>query len=183
MRSPRRPALPALILALAACQATGSTAPGPAPEPAAGAPTAAANSIPPPPPVLQLEGAVAVAATAAGGDPGPLSGRGETTIGPRVTFRVELPAAIPDARLSLLDGTFAMTPGSGSREVGRTTALTFTPAEPLAAGARLRLRVDGATRRELDAADGRRFSPLEWSVVVAGAPAPRKPAVRQGARR
>ena len=76
-----------------------------------------------------------------------------------------------------------MVPSSGSREVGQATVLALTPAAPLAAGARLRLRVDGAATRELQAADGRRFAPLEWSVVVTGAPEPKKAAGRKARRR
>jgi hypothetical protein len=176
-------ALPALALLLAACQGAGpATA-----LPASGANTVAAgnaaatNAIPPPAPVVDLPGAVAVAAS--GSASTPLVAGSETAVDPRSSFRVELPMPLPDARLSLLDGGDAMVASTGSREVGPATVLALTPAAALAVGARLRLRVDGAATRELQAADGRRFAPLEWPVVVAGAPAPRKAAGKRGPRR
>ncbi len=182
-------ALPALALLLAACQGTGpATAP-----PASGASTVAAgnaaangnavatNAIPAPPPIVELPGAVALATS--GSASTTLVAGSETAVDARSSFRVELPMPLPDARLSLLDGGDAMVASTGSREVGPATVLALTPAAALAAGARLRLRVDGAATRELQAADGRRFAPLEWPVVVAGAPEPKKGAGRKGRRR
>jgi hypothetical protein len=176
-------ALPALALVLAACQGAGpATAPPDAGAGAVAAGNAAgSNALPAPPPVVELPGAVALAAVGAASTP--LAAGSETTVDARSTFRVELPFPLPDARLSLLDGGDAMVPSSGSRQLGQATLLTLTPAAALAAGARFRLRVDGAATRELQAADGRRFAPLEWPVVVAGDPEPRKGAGRKGRRR
>jgi hypothetical protein len=131
-------------------------------------------------PVLELNGTAAL--TIAGTATTMLRAGGETTVDPRSTFRVELPVALADARLSLLEGD-AMVPSAGVREVGQATLLTLTPTSPLAAGVRLRLRVDGFATRELNARDGRRFAPLEWLVVVAGEVESRKAAGRRGKRR
>jgi hypothetical protein len=161
-----------IALGLAACQGGGPAPGGP---PAGGVTVAAGNAsatnvLPGPPPILRLPG---TAAFATGGPTGaPLAVGVETTVEPRTGFRVELPVALADARLSLLDGD-AMVASSSAREVGQATVLTLVPAAPLAPGARLRLRVDGVATRELHAGDGRRFEPLEWPVAVSGAPAPR----------
>jgi hypothetical protein len=171
MRVPPRLALPALALALAACQ---GAEPPPRPDPVPGSQATAGhadagNAVAAPPPVLALTGTAAFSIV--GPAAVPLSAAGETTVEPRAGFRVELPVAIPDARLSLLDGADAMVPSAGSRLVGPATVLTLTPTAALEAGARFRLRVDGAASRPLHAADGRRFEPLEWLVVVDGEPA------------
>jgi hypothetical protein len=178
MRAPTRITL--LTLALAGCQ--GATS-GPAvPVPASGSSAvAAANAFPGPPPILDLKWTAAVA-TAAGGEV-PLSPGAETTVEPRATFRVELPLPLADARLSLLDGGDALVASSATREVGQATLLTLVPASALPAGSRLRLRVDGATTRELHAVDGRRFAPVEWLVLVAGEPPDKRPPGRKGKRR
>ncbi len=183
MRPSNRIALPALALALAACQGTG---PAPA-TPAAASPNAAAgnvtatDTIPAPPPILELKGTAALAVVGAALTP--LDGGGDTTVNPRATFRVELPPALADARLSLLDGSDAMLPSSGTRVVGQATVLTLAPSAALPPGAHLRLRVDGAATRELHAADGRRFAPLEWLVVVAGEAVPKKSPGKKRRRR
>jgi hypothetical protein len=184
-----RPSSPGLALAalawvLPACQDAGPATARPAPVAsavAAGNAAAATTAIPAPPPVVDLTGAVALAAV--GSTSTALVAGSETAVDPRSRFRVELPLPLPDARLSLLDGGDALVPSTGSRETGQTTVLALTPAAALAAGARFRLRVDGAATRELQAAEGRRFAPLEWPVVVAGAPAPRKAAGKRGPRR
>jgi hypothetical protein len=161
-----------LLLGLAACQ-RGDPAPA---GPPAGAVTVAAgnasatNVLPGPPPILRLPGTAAFAT--GGPTAAPLAAGTETPVDPRAGFRVELPVALADARLSLLDGD-AMVASTGAREVGQATVLTLVPAAPLAAGARLTLRVDGVATRELHAGDGRRFEPLEWPVSVAGAAASR----------
>jgi len=186
--SPHPPRLlPALALALAAASCQAGSGP-PAPEGAAAGANAtaagnlaAASAVAAPPPVLELRGTAAFAM--AGAASTPLEAGVETGVDPRSTFRVELPTALADARLSLLDGGDALVPCSGSREIGQATVLTLAPASALAAGARLRLRIDGAATRELHGADGRRFAPLEWPVVVAGEALPRKPAARKGTRR
>jgi len=186
MRS--QPFLALAAMALAACQApspgdpVASTAPGPAPaEAAAAGNVAAANAIALPPPVLDLRGTSAFATGKT--STRPLSPAAETIIEAGSSFLVELPVALADARLSLLDGADGMVPSSGTREVGQATVLRLTPAAALAPGARLRLRVDGASTRELHGADGRRFAPLEWPVQIAGEPEPARGAPRKAKRR
>jgi hypothetical protein len=138
---------------------------------------AAGNSVVTPPPLLQLTGTSAVAL---GKGVTPLSAATETTIEPGASFRVELPVALGDARLSLLDAGDAMLPSAGAREVGQATLLTLKPAAALSPGSRLRIRVDGAATRELHGADGRRFAPLEWPVLVSGDAEARPGTARKG---
>lgn len=174
MRPSNRIALAALAITVAACQGANPApaTPAAAPGTVASGNVAATNPVPAPPPVLELKGTAALAVVGAAITP--LDGGGETTVSPKATFRVELPPSLADARLSLLDAGDAMLPSSGTREVGQATVLTLTPASPLPPGVRLRLRVDGAATRELHAADGRRFAPLEWQVLVAGETEPKK---------
>jgi len=178
MRSTPVLALLALPLLAAGCQ--GSGPPGAVGPAGANAVTAgnvvAGNAVAAPPPVLDLKGAAAFAVAQSAT---PLSATAETAIEPGSTFRVELPQALADARLSLLDAADSMVPATGTREVGQATLLTLRPTGALAPGARLRLRVDGAATRELHGADGRRFAPLEWPVVLGGDPEPRKPPARK----
>jgi hypothetical protein len=179
MRSPLLLALSAL--ALAACRAPSPTASGPdAANAVASGHVAAANALALPPPVLELKG---TSAFATGQPPSTLSLATETTVEPGSSFRVELPVALADARLSLLDASDAMVPSTGSREVGQATLLALRPTSPLPPGARLRLRVDGVATRELHGADGRRFAPLEWLVLVAGDLEPTRGAARKGLRK
>jgi hypothetical protein len=175
MRSPLLLALTGLWLA--ACRAPVPVDAGPAAgNTAAAGSVAAGNVVAATPPVLELKG---TSAFAIGQPPSTLSLAAETVVAPGSSFRVELPVAIPDARLSLLDASDAMVPSTGSREVGQATLLTLQPAVEPPPGARLRLRVDGAATLELHGADGRRFAPLEWPLLVAGDPEP----VRGDARR
>jgi len=180
MRSLARLALLAQALALAGCL---RACPGPATPGSAEAPgaVAAVNATPTPPPVLDLE--VISALASSGLVTVHLAARGETSVEPRATFRVELPVPLADARLTLLDGGDALVASAGTREIGPATILTLTPAVALPAGARYRLRVDGAAVRELQAADGRRFSPVEWPVVVAGEPPAKKSPPSKAKRR
>jgi hypothetical protein len=170
-----------LALLLAACQpqspATGTT---PAADAVAVGNVAAVNAVALPPPVVELKGTSAVAT---GQPPSTLSLAVETTIEPGSSFRVELPVALADARLSLLDAGDAMVPSAGSREIGQATLLTLKPAVALPPGAHLRLRIDGAATRELHGADGRRFAPLEWSVLVTGDAEPARGAARRKLQR
>lgn len=107
----------------------------------------------------------------------PLKAGEQAVVDPGATFRVRLRGAWPDARLSLLDGADAMQPSAGAREVepaqpgapARTT-VTLEPAAPLRPGATYRLRVDGATTRELRAADGTIRAPVELQLLAAGEP-------------
>ncbi len=179
----RSPAGLALLALLAACQGGSGTPAGPVAGPSAVAQSgvAASNEVAAPAPVLELTGTAAFATSGTGTTS--LQAGSETGVDPRSSFRVELAAAFPDARLSLLDAGDAMVPASGTREVGQATLLTLAPTAALPAGARLRLRVDGAATRELHGADGRRFAPVEWPVLVAGEPPDRKPPGRKGKRR
>lgn len=178
----RRPSLllfPAL--ALAACQPQSPAAGSPAAaNTVAGGNVASVNAVALPPPVLELKGTSAVAT---GQTPSSLTLAAEAIIEPGSSFRVELPVALAVARLSLLDAGDAMVPSTGSREVGQATLLTLKPTSALPPGAHLRLRVDGATTRELHGADGRRFAPLEWPVLVAGDADPVRGAVRRKLQR
>ena len=178
MRLPLLLALPALTLA---CQAAPPASPGPAvANVAAAGNVETANAIAQPAPALELKG---TSAFATGQAATPLVATAETAVEPGAGFRVELPQALADARLSLLDAGDAMVPATGTREVGQATLLTLRPAVALLPGARLRLRVDGAATRELHHADGRRFAPLEWPVLVAGDPEPRKSPARKGRKK
>jgi len=186
MRSPLLLALPAF--ALAACQApspgdpVAATAPGPAVANLAAAGNVATTSpVVLPPPILELRGTAASATGKTATTP--LSTESETTVEPGSSFLVELPVALADARLSLLDAADGMIPSTGTREVGQATILRLAPAAALAPGARLRLRIDGASTRELHGADGRRFAPLEWPVQVAGEPEPARGASRRPRKR
>jgi hypothetical protein len=185
MRPPTRFALLSLAIALTACSRAGDAPAVPAPasgvETVAAGTAAATSALPLPVPVVELKGSAALAVL--GSASAVLDAGGETTVAPGTTFRVELPLPLVDARLSLLDGGEAMVPSSGVREFGQVTVLTLAPAVALAAGARLRLRVDGAAMRELLAGDGRHFAPLEWRVVVAGDSDPRKSAIQKRKRR
>jgi hypothetical protein len=169
---------------------TGSTAPAPTPEPAPPGPaTGGAGAAPgeaparprgPPeaPPVELLEAVALVP-----GEVTPLRADVVSTIDPGATFRVALRGALPDARLSLLDPGDAMVAGSGAREAGATTVLTFQPAAPLQPAVQYRLCVDGAATREVPAADGTPRAPVELPLLVAGDPAPSRPAARPKRRR
>ncbi len=180
MRSPLLLALAALSLAACRPPAPVDAGPAAAGNSAAAGSVAAGNAVALPPPVLELKG---TSAFAIGQPPSTLSLATETTVAPGSTFRVELPVALADARLSLLDGSDAMVPSTGEREIGQATLLTLKPAAGLPPGARLRLRVDGAATLELHGADGRRFAPLEWPLLVTGEPEPARGAARRKLRR
>ncbi len=94
------------------------------------------------------------------------------TIDPPATFRVRLRGPWPDARLSLLDPGDAMVASAGAREVSTDTTVTLQPAAPLKPATHYRLRVDGATTRELKAADGTSRAPVEFPLLITGDPAP-----------
>ena len=84
------------------------------------------------------------------------------------------------ARLSLLDPGDAMVASGGAREVaGAVTTVTLQPAAPLKPGASYRLRVDGATTREVRAADGTSRAPVEFPLLITGEAQPEpKPKAR-----
>jgi hypothetical protein len=96
----------------------------------------------------------------------------QVTVDPGATFRVLLKGTYREARLSLLDAGDAMQPSAGAREAGPVTTVTLQPAAPLKPGASYRLRVDGATARELRSTDGATRAPVEFSIMAAGEPPP-----------
>jgi hypothetical protein len=153
-------------LLLAAC------APGGTPVPSANtaAPAAANVADPPPAPPPPVAVRVASAQALAAGGAVPLAAGGESTVDPASAFRVELPATVPDARLTLIDQGDALVPGKGERSVGQATVLTFQPDAPLAPGGRYRLRLDGVATRELHPAEGPVALPVDWLLTVAGEP-------------
>jgi hypothetical protein len=154
--------------------ASAPTAPGPTPTAAPTDPPAVSGL-----PLLQE--AVALDPTGAAG---PLDRTGETTVDPAATFRVQLSAPCRDARLELLDASDALLPAASTREVvAGATKLTLAPSAPLAPGAHLQLRLDGAVTREWHDATGRAFHPLVLKLVVAGAPPPPEPSDTPRARR
>ena len=107
-------------------------------------------------------------------------------VDPASRFEIELGAALPDARLVLLDAQDAVVPSTGSREVGSATKLALAPTAPLTPAARYLLRVDGAATREVHDAQGRSYAPLVVPLLAAGTPpAPEQKAKgkRRGARR
>lgn len=148
-------------------QSAGTSA-GVPPEATAGTTTAARLAAPvsaPPVEVLEAQALIPGAAT-------PLRQGEQITVDPGATFRVVLKGTYPAARLSLLDGADAMLAGAGGREAGPSTTVTFQPAAPLKPGSAYRLRVDGATTREVVASDGTARAPVELGVLAAGEPPP-----------
>lgn len=148
-----------------------------------------ADAPPPPPPpdrppvsgLPLLQEAVALDPT---GATGPLDRTGETTVDPAATFRVQLSAPCRDARLELLDASDALIPAASTREVvAGATKLTLAPSAPLAPGAHLQLRLDGAVTREWHDATGKPFHPVVLKLVVAGAPPLPEPSAPPRARR
>jgi hypothetical protein len=176
--APAPPATEATSPAPAEGQTSPPTAtPAPAPAPAL-SPTAPTI----PPASKLLRGAIALEPT---GTELPLLRDDETVIDPAATFRLELAAATPDARLVLLDRNDAIVPSKGSREIGAVTRFTLAPAEPLVPGSRYVLRLDGVRTRELHDAAGTAYAPFTLTVLVAGTPPPPepKPAKRKRGRR
>jgi hypothetical protein len=150
----------------------GAAPAAPAPAPAPALPSAA----------KLLRAAIAVEPT---GAELPLSRDEETVVDPAATFRVEIGAALPDARLVLLDRNDAIVPSKGTREIGGATTFALEPAEPLVPASRYVLRVEGARTRELHDASGSAYTPFTMTVLVAGEP-PKpepKPAKRKRGRR
>jgi hypothetical protein len=159
----------ALALLLAACSrgsapAAQEPAAAPSPEPAAAAPA-------PPEPEGPIQLPVTSAVAAAGGEVQPLARAGATTVDPAATFTIEVPVALVDARLSLLDGAGAMVPASGGAEIGADgSRFTLVADVPLVAGAEYALRLDGAVAQAARDRDGRAYAPASWTVRVADAP-------------
>jgi hypothetical protein len=150
-----------------AASPAGEGAPSPPATPASPTPDArlAATVSAPPVEVLEAQALIPGAAT-------PLKQGELITVDPGASFRVVLKGTYLDARLSLLDGGDAMVAAGGAREAGQDTAVTLQPAAPLKPGSAYRLRVDGATTRELRAADGSARAPVEFPVLAAGEPPP-----------
>ena len=179
---PRVAALLSLLL-LASCsrgaepvasQAAPPPAAPPAPGPAASAPGAA---LPAPDPDAPVELPVTSAFAVAGDEVQPLARDAATTVDPAAAFTVEVPVALLDARLSLLDRAGAMVPASGGAEIAAAAArFTLAPDAPLAAGEDYALRLDGAVAQTARDREGRAYGPASWTVrVTAAAPAGRDP--------
>jgi hypothetical protein len=148
-----------------------SPAPPTAPDPRSGAGGRLAAPGAAPSASVLMRGAVAVEPT---GARIPL-GAEEAVVDPAAKFRVDLGAPVSDGRLVLLDAADAMVPGTGTREVGDTTAFTLAPASPLTPGTRYVLRLDGARTRDLHDAAGKAFSPVTMPILVAGERPPPPP--------
>lgn len=170
----RTPILACLAAAALSCRDEPAPTPAPIPLDAAPIPssqTPVANPAPPAPdpsspaafpPILN-----AFAAEPAG--PGPLSGIAETVIDPASSFKVVMSGRLADARLVLLDSANAHVPAKSTRELGKTTLLTLTPASPLVPGSHYVLRVEGTSRREIH--DGpRSYAPFSFAILAAGTP-------------
>jgi hypothetical protein len=164
-------------------EGTSTSTPTPAPAPApAPAPTSTSTETstetstptptPPPPPAPPVE--LVEAQALIPGAATPLKTGEQITVDPGATFRVVLKGTYPEARLSLLDGADGMLPSAGAREAGPATTVTLQPAAPLKPGTSYRLRVDGATTRELKAADGTVRGPVDLPILAAGEP-PQEP--------
>jgi hypothetical protein len=162
------PAAPPPTAAATTASGTGAVAPAPG---APGAPTAAPPTAAAAPPPVPVRACAAVTGSARE----PLAPGGQYVVDPASSFELELAAAVPDARLELLDASEALVPSRGAREVGATTRLTLAPAEALHPSARYVLRVYGAASRELHAADGTAYAPVALAVIAAGDPPPAPP--------
>ncbi len=179
------PALLAAALAVAGCAPRPSPAPDMPPDAGSpdGGPEAAHDSgtAAPGPASLPVSLAEALA-----GDAGvPMSGDGGATlVDPASSFRVEVAARVPDARLSLLDAQDAVVPADGTAEVAGTSRFSLAPIARLRPGSGYTLRLDGALGREIHDAQGRAFLPASFALRTAGdPPAPPPVRKRRGARR
>jgi hypothetical protein len=133
--------------------------PPPAPQPAPAVPTPIATPV--------IREAVALDPTG----PAPLSLTDETVVDPAATFRVEVAHALPDGRLVLLDGSQAILPSRGTREVGpAATTFTLVPADPLVPASRYLLRLEGVSGRDLHDGAGAAYGPVAATILVAGTP-------------
>ncbi|HET9552846.1 MAG TPA: hypothetical protein VFP50_07750 [Anaeromyxobacteraceae bacterium] len=65
-----------------------------------------------------------------------------------------------------------MLASTGGRELGADTTLTLQPSASLRPGSAYRLRIDGATTRELKGADGAARAPVDLPLIAAGEPPP-----------
>jgi len=112
-------------------------------------------------------------------------GRAElTVIEIGAQFNVEVPVALRDARLSLLDGDGAMVPGAGGAELGASwTRFHLAPDSPLVPGSRYALQIDGAVERNLKDASGHAYVPARWSLLTAGEKPKAEPKKQKSHRR
>jgi hypothetical protein len=156
---PSPPAVPAAPVVVAA------TGPAPATGPVAPAPTSPAIALPTPRPLPIL---FAVART--GGTLVPLSPGVNSVAGPMAAFEIRAGAALPSARLVLLDAQDALVAGSGEVEVGSDTRFTFAPSEPLRAGGSYLLRLEGLTGPGIAGTDGAAYLPAAFPIQVPGHP-------------
>lgn len=175
----------ALLAALAVAAATPNGPAAPAPPPAA----------PPASPPAPAAGAAAhealtpvplVGATAllAGDSVAVALGRdGESLVAPEASFRVDVAAAVAEARLALYDAQDVLVAGAEQAEVGTgSTRLLFTPARPLRPGSRYTLRLEGAATRELVTLGGQRHRGHAFAIRTSGEP-PADPAPGAGKRK
>jgi hypothetical protein len=164
------PGLLLLPLVILGCR----PAPPAPPAPASATGPAAAAEAPPAAPVPPAAPAVArplpvLFAVARNGDAMvALAPETVTMPGPVPAFEVRAGAALPGARLVLLDSQDALVPGSGESEIGSESRFTFTPSQPLRPGATYLLRLEGRSGPGLSAADGVPYLPASFPVQVPG---------------
>jgi hypothetical protein len=117
------------------------------------------------------------------GGPLALAPASENVVDAATTFRVEVPIALDDLRLVLVDAQDALVPASATREIGAVTHLALSPTRPLVPASRYVLRVEGAAGREARDAHGAVYLPAAFPLIVAGDPPPPPPAPKRRTRR
>lgn len=180
--SPQSAAVPAPTEAPATAPAT-SPAPAPAPAPTAAAAATAPPTAAPAPTLPELPVTGANATTAAHREQ-PLGRAEVTVIEIGAQFQVEVPVALREARLALLDADGAMVPAAGGAELGASwTRFHLAPDAPLVPGSRYALQIDGAVERNLKDAAGRAYVPARWSLLTAGEKPKGEPKKQKSSRR
>jgi hypothetical protein len=107
-----------------------------------------------------------------------------TVIETGAQFHVEVPVALREARLSLLDGDGAMVPAAGGAELGASwTRFHLAPDAPLQPGSRYALKIDGAVERNPKDASGNAYLPANWSLLTAGEKPKAEPKKQKSSRR
>jgi hypothetical protein len=130
---------------------------------------ASADVGPPTPPVAGPLPLPLTLAEASLGDGGvPLARDRLTLVDPGSSFRVEVSARLPDARLVLLDAQDAMVPVKGELEIGAVSRFHLSPADALRPGSSYALRLDGIAGREVHDAQGRAYQPLSLQLRTTG---------------
>ena len=133
--------------------------------------TAGAPPSAPAPRPLPLASAVAVVPSG----PSALSASAENVVDPASTFRIDVPVALAEVRVVLLDAGGDHVPATSTREVSDTTRFDLAPAKPLVPASRYVLRVEGASGSDVRGADGTAYAPATIGLVAAGSPPPREP--------